>query len=137
MTDPADVGPRGIPAFKRIAVVLGVFCAVLFVGSGFVFWNYGWLHLQAAFADEQTQIFDEMRTQALQSTAPPDIAGSLGYVVNYYPSGSKQRTGSKLDRVVERHRTTVVREIIAHLRLTTGDDLGESPEVWIQKYSRR
>jgi len=117
--------------------VLGVFCALLFVGSGFLFWRYGYLHLQAAFADEQTQIFDEMRTRALQSTAPPDIAGSLAYVVIYYPSGSKQQAGSKLDRVVERHRTAVVRDIVAHLRRTTGQDLGESPELWIQKYAQK
>jgi hypothetical protein len=125
-----------IPALKRLAVVLGIFCAVLFVSSGYLFLSYGYLNLQAAFADEQTQIFDEMRTQALQSTAPSNIAGSLEYVVVYYASGSKQRTGSKLDRVVERHRTAVVREIIAHLRRVTGQDLGENPEPWIQKYAR-
>lgn len=126
-----------IPALKRLTVALGVFCVVLFVGSGFLFWSYGWLHVQAAFADEQTHIFDEMRTRALQSTSPPDIAGSLEYAVFYYPSGSKQRTGSRLDRVVERHRTAVVRDIVAHLRRTTGQDLGESPEPWIQKYAQR
>jgi len=126
-----------ISTLKRLAVVLGVFCAVLFVGSGFLFWSYNYLYLQAAFADEQTQIFDEMRMRALQSTVPPDIAGSLEYVVIYYPSGSKQRAGSKLDRVVERHRTTVVRDIVAHLRHTTGQDLGDSPEPWIQKYAQR
>ena len=126
-----------IPALKRLAVALGVFCAVLFVGSGFLFWSDGYLHLQAAFADEQTQIFDEMRTRTLQSTAPPDIAGSLEYVVIYYPSGSKHRAGSKLDRVVERHRTAVVRDIVAHLRRTTGQDLGKSPDAWIQKYAQR
>ncbi len=125
------------PALKRLVIVLGALCAVLFVCSGFLFWSYGYLHLQAAFADAQTQIFDEMRTQALQSSAPPDIAGSLEYVVTYYPSGSKQRAGSKLDRVVERHRTAVVRDIVAHLRSSTGQDLGESPEPWIQKYARR
>lgn len=126
-----------IPALKRLAVVLGVFCAVLFVGSGFLLWSHGWLHFQAAFADEQTQIFDQMRTQALQSTSPPDIAGSLEYAVFYYPSGSKQQAGSRLDRVVERHRMAVVRDIVAHLRRTTGQDLGESPEPWIQKYAQR
>ena len=126
-----------ISALKRLAIALGVFCAVLFVGSGFLFWSYGWLHVQAAFADEQTHIFDEMRTRALQSTSPPDIAGSLEYVVIYYPSGSKQRAGSKLDRVVERHRAAVVRDIVAHLRHTTGQDLGERPEPWIQKYAQR
>jgi hypothetical protein len=65
------------------------------------------------------------------------FSARLRYVISYYPSGSKQRTGSKLDRVVERHRTAVVRDIVAHLRRTTGQDLGEGPEPWIQKYAQR
>ena len=124
-------------AIKRLAVVLLAFCVALFVSSGFLLWNYGYLVLQAAFADDQTQIFDEMRTKALQSTAPSDIARSLEYVVNYYPSGTKQAAGSELDRVVERHRTAIVRDIVAHLRHITGQDLGDSPGPWIQKYSAR
>lgn len=126
-----------IPALKRLVLVLGVICAALFVGSGFLFWNYGNLQVQEAFADEQTQIFDDMRTRALQSAAPPDITGRLDYVISYYPSGSKQRMGSRLDRVVERHRTAVIRDMVAHLRRTTGQNLGESPEPWIQKYAPR
>ena len=128
---------RAMSNWRRVAIVLGVFCAVLLVGSGFLLWIHGSLHLRTAFADEQTQIFDDMRMRALQSTAAPDIAGSLEYVVFYYPSGSKQRAGSKLDRVVERHRTAVVRDIVAHLRRTTGQDLGDGPEPWIQKYAHR
>jgi hypothetical protein len=126
-----------ISGFKRLAIVLGVFCAVLLVASGFLYWCYGWLHIQTAMADDQTHIFDDMRTQALQSAAPHDISRSLEYVVFYYPSGTKQKTGSRLDRVVERHRTAVVREIIAHLRRTTGQDLGDNPEPWIQKYEKK
>lgn len=122
-----------ILGFKRLAVLLAS-CGILFVCSFVLFWSYGNLLPQAAFADDQTQIFDEMRAQALQATAPPDIARSLKYVVNYYPSGTKQPAGSDLDRVVERHRTAVVRDIIEHLRCTTGQDLGESPEPWIQSY---
>src|SRR5687768_9118493 len=124
------------PTYKRLAVALGVVCTILFVGSGFLFWSYVQLHIQAAFADEQTEVFDDMRTRALQSTAPSDIAGHLEYAVRYYPSGTKQWAGSGLDRVVERHRTAVVRDIVAHLRRTTGQDLGENPEPWIQKFAR-
>jgi hypothetical protein len=126
-----------MPALKRLALGLGVLCTLLFVGCGFLFWSCGWLHIQASFADEQTEIFDETRVRALQATSPPDIAGYLEYAVYYYPSGTKQRARTKLDRVVERYRTAVVRDIVAHLRHTTGQDLGESPEPWIQKYAKR
>lgn len=125
-----------IRALKRVVVVLGVLCAVLFVGSAFLLWNSGVLRLQVAFADDQTQILDEMRTQTLQSVSPPDIAGTLRYALEYCPSGTKRQEGSRLDRVVERLRTAIIRDIVAHLRHTTGLDLDENSEPWIQKYAR-
>ena len=125
-----------IPTLKRLAVVLGVFCVGLSVGGVFLLRSSVSLKLEAAFADEQTEVFDAMRTRALSSAVPDDIADSLSYVVSYYPSGSKQGEGTALDHVVERHRQAVVRDIVAHLRRTTGLDLGESPEPWILKYAR-
>jgi hypothetical protein len=125
-----------IPGYKRVTIVLGVVCVGLVVLSGWLFWSYGWLKVRVAFASEQTQIFDEMRTRALQSDAA-EAASCLEYVVGYYPSGSKQETGSRLDRMVERERTLAARDIIAHLRTKTGEDLGATPETWIQKYAKR
>ena len=123
-----------ISTLKRLIWALGITCLLLFAGGGLLFWNYGWLKIHAAFAEEQTRIFEDMRIKALQSTAPADIAGSLQYVVWYYPSGTKQDLGSRLDRTVERHRAATIREIIAHFRRITGQDLGDSPEPWLQKY---
>jgi hypothetical protein len=125
-----------ISGYKRLTIVLGVVCAGLLVLFGSLFWSYGWLKVRVAFASEQTQIFDEMRTRALQSDAA-EAAGCLEYVVGYYPSGSKQETGSRLDRMVERERTLAARDIIAYLRTKTGEDLGAGPETWIQKYAKR
>jgi hypothetical protein len=51
--------------------------------------------------------------------------------------GSKQEFGSQLDRMVERERTLAVRDIISYLRTKTGQDLGENPEPWIQKYAKK
>jgi ABC-type phosphate/phosphonate transport system permease subunit len=98
-------------------------------------WNFGRLQLEAAFAEDQTRIFDDMRQQALQSDAT-GAAESLGYVVNYYPSGTKQRAGSRLDKVVERERASVTHDIISYLRQKTGEDLGENSEAWIKKYAK-
>jgi len=125
-----------MPGYKRLAIALGVLAVALLVLSGYLFWSYGWLKVRVAFASEQTQIFEEMRTRALQSEAA-GAAGCLEYVVGYYPSGSKQETGSRLDRMVERERGLAVRDIVAYLRTKTNEDLGASPEAWIQKYARR
>ena len=125
-----------IPGYKRLTIALVVGCVGLLVLCGSLFWSHGWLTIRVAWASEQTKIFDEMRTQALQSDAST-AAGCLEYVVSYYPSGSKQEKGSRLDRMVELERELAAREIVAYLRSKTGQDLGESPETWIQKYAKR
>ena len=123
-------------AYKRLTIALGVVCIGLVILYGRLVWTNGLLKIRVAFASEQTQIFDDMRTRALQSDAA-GAAGCLEYVVGYYPSGTKQQTGSRLDRIVERQRAFVVRDIVAYLRSKTGEDLGESPEAWIQKYAKK
>jgi hypothetical protein len=123
-----------IPGYKRLTITLSLACVVLVVLYGCLFLNYGSLKIEVAFASEQTQIFEEMRTQALQSDAA-GAATCLRYIVRYYPSGTKQQTSSRLDRMVERERTQAERDIISYLRTKTSQDLGESPEAWIQKYA--
>ena len=125
-----------ISGYKRLTIVLGVLCVGLVILCGSLFWSHGWLTIRVAWASEQTKIFDEMRTRALTSD-PAGAVGCLEYVVGYYPSGSKQETGSRLDRMVERERALVARDIVAYLRTKTGEDLGESPEAWIQKYAKK
>src|SRR6266404_7940002 len=112
-----------IRGHKRLTVALGVVCVGFVVLLGCLFWSHGWLKIRVAFASEQTQIFEEMRTKALQSDAA-GAAGCLEYVVGYYPSGSKQEAGSRLDRMVELERTLAARDIVAYLRTKTGEDLG-------------
>src|SRR5262245_41006246 len=125
-----------ISAHKRLTIALGVGCIGLLVLAGYLFWSHGWLTIRVAWASEQTQVFEEMRARALQSSAT-EAAACLQYVVHYYESGSKQETGSRLDRMVERERQRSARDILAYLRSKTGQDLGESPEAWIQRYPRR
>jgi hypothetical protein len=125
-----------IPAYKRLTIALCFGVLGLLVLSALLCCRYGSLKMRVAFASEQTQIFEEMRAKALQSDAA-GAAGCLGYVVSYYPSGNKQESGSRLDRMVERERVLAERDIIAYLRTKTGEDLGASPETWIQKYAKR
>jgi hypothetical protein len=122
-----------ISTYKRIIIVLSVVCVALLTVNGMFLWNHGRRTIELAFADEQTRIFDEMRVKATQS-GPADAVGYMQYAITYYPSGTKQRAGSQLDRIVERERGCAVREIICHLRATTKEDLGENPSPWIKKY---
>jgi hypothetical protein len=125
-----------ISFYKRLTVLIGVVCFGLIVLCGWLFWKHGWLTIQVAFASEQTQIFEDMRAKALENDAGT-AADCLRYTIWYYPSGSKQEKGSRLDRMVERERARAVRDIIAYLRTKTGQDLGDNPEAWIEKYGKK
>lgn len=119
-----------------LAVLSAAFVSLL-LGAGALLYQYGWLKVEVAFAEEQTEIFEAMRTQARAASDAKTAADCLNYVVNYYPSGSKQQTGSRLDTIVERARAIAKQEIIADLRARTGENLGDDPQVWIEKYARQ
>lgn len=125
-----------IPGYRRLTIALSLVCVGLVVLSACLYWNHASTTIRVAFASEQTKIFEEMRTRALQTDAT-GAAACLEYVVGYYPSGTKQESGSRLDRIVEHERSIAVRDIVTHLRTKTGEDLGEKPDVWIKKYARK
>ena len=104
-----------ILGYKRVTVILSIVCVALVALSVSLFVGYAPLKLRLMMASEQVHIFEEMRSRALQGS-PSDAAGCLEYVVGYYPSGTKQVVGSRLDRLVEQARASVVREILAYLR---------------------
>jgi hypothetical protein len=134
MSNPTAVGPVRASQFL-IALVIAVAIASGWLVSGWLFWRYGWLSVQVAWASDQIEIIEEMREQALQGKAGK-AASCLAYAVSYHPSGTKQQTGSRLDRIVEQARASAVRDIVAHLRRVTGEDLGDDPEAWIRKYAK-
>lgn len=134
MNAPNDSGTQRRKAilWRLLKTVLLVLPWVL---AGWLFFRYAEKTILVAFADEQTQIFEEMRARALQARTPGEASGYLEYAVNYYPSGTKQDTGTRLDRMVERARQANIREMIAHLRVQTGQDLGDDPGPWIARFA--
>ncbi len=122
--------------YKRATIGLCIACAGLVALNCYFVWSYAWLQVQVAFASEQTRVFEQMSVKAAANDEDVALA-SLEYVVSYYPSGTKQEKGSRLDLIVERERAFAVKEIIAHLRVKTGKDFGDSPEAWIQKYAKK
>jgi hypothetical protein len=120
---------------NSLIALLGFAALLLAILLGWQSWNHARLKIEVAFADEQTRIFEDMRQQAFGGS-PSGAAEALAYAVNYYPSGTKQREGSRLDKVVERARASVVRDIVSGLRQKTGENLGEKPEAWIEKYAK-
>ncbi len=80
-----------------------------------------------------------MVTKASQSLSqtPPNVEGAVSHLVythGYYPSGTKQTQGSRLDSIVERFRSVAETRIIKMLRDATGKDLGNSMEDWVAEF---
>ena len=121
---------------KRIGiVVLSVIAFAACVFSVWLFSHNVLNSIQQNFADEQTLIFSDMvakSSDALQKT-PPDVKSAVGfleYTHYYYPSGSKQTSGSALDNIVERSRTAAEQQIVDMLNSATGKDSGSVSD-WI------
>lgn len=119
--------------YKRLAIVLGVALVLIALLLGMFVFDYVVLAVHVALANEQTQIFEQMRSQALEAT-PEKAVEYLEYAAYYYPSGTKQVAGSPLDRTVERARQFAIASIIANLRAKTGRDLGDDPKQWIDEF---
>jgi hypothetical protein len=116
---------RTVVAIFVAAVALSC-CAYL----GWVNFRY---QIQLRFAVGQVQTFEQLKESALSSIEPEE---DLQAVLDHYPSGTKQAHGTKLDWLVENARSNAVREIIIHLRLKTGKDLGSEPSKWIEVLRR-
>lgn len=108
-------------------IVLACLCALFAV-------KYSLLKVRLAFADDQVAIFEDMKASAAVTTDLKELSSKLEYVVNYYPSGTKQTSGSQLDRIVEAARSNAMDAIIARLRSVTGKDLGNAPQQWLKEY---
>ena len=88
--------------------------------------------MEVSYARNVVFHLQEDRDAALQSNVP-DAAKRLLYVSEGH--NTKQSPGSPLDQMCNLQRRNVMRDIIAYLRTKTGEDFGDKPEPWIQKYA--
>lgn len=119
---------------KALNNSLTLMVAFLLVAAGGMAYQYGKLRLRLTMANEQVKIFELMRVKAL-AVSPKEAAECLKYVQDYYPSGTKQVTGSRLDQLVEAARAGVMREMLDELRSRTSQDVGSDPAKWIELFS--
>jgi hypothetical protein len=116
---------------KSGKIVFLVFVLIITLVAGFFLARYYLLLYRVLHATQQIETFYDLRSKALQSDTDEGVQ-CLANVLGLFPSGTMQETGSPLDRMVERARESVAREIVAYLRKKSPEDLGEDPEKWIQ-----
>ena len=78
--------------------------------------------IRLAFARDQIEIFYEMVKRTKPGTEPESETASA--VRDYYPSGTKQVSGSQIDGIVELCRQFAIDEIA---RISSGDTANPNP----------
>jgi hypothetical protein len=116
-----------IPRWKKVAAGLGIF----FVFAYFFLTDMS-RGIEAAYARRVVFSLQRDRDEALRSDVP-GAAERLSWANQGH--NTKQKPGSPLDQICNLQRSNVVRDIIVYLRAKTGEDLGDRPEPWIQKYA--
>jgi hypothetical protein len=116
-------------------IALIVLLVLAVVALGWLFVEYFRLGLHAYYADAQTEVFDELRQEAMAGDLQKAVE-CLENVACHHLPGTKQVEGSSLYDIVERARRSAVREIIANLRQRTGKDFGDDPDTWIKEYRK-
>ncbi len=92
--------------------------------------------IQTFVAWDQMYVFREYSRIERVSNDPKEIAQCLRSIARDYPSGTKQKTGNCLDKMVEIAREAYARLCIEHLRKLTQKDLGDDPKAWIEAYDK-
>jgi hypothetical protein len=115
-----------------------------------------------AFVQDLTthaEVVEQYREGGLNGATPAVTAKCLKHAVEFqipeWSSGSvdqPESVGSKLfatapqstrhyvtqlQRMVARERTAAIRDLIAHLRTTTGQNLGDDPQKWINEFANK
>ena len=90
---------------KNIVILV---LALLAIGCLVQWFN---IRIRAAFAEEQTQYFEEALRKGASTTTQSEVDTLIEAVRIYYPSGSKQISGSHLDRMVERGRRLAIEQL--------------------------
>jgi hypothetical protein len=128
-----------IASYKRLTALLAVGIVLLL---GLVWQLNLKLHMALLDARESEQStwvevreLDKCRDRALQAE-PQKAVEYLDMLDQSPPREWTARRGNP-GRVIEIERASAIREVIAYLRKKTGEDLGDDPKRWIEKYGKK
>lgn len=122
-----------LAGYRRITVTLLVAVVILLAAL----WNSAWQRTYAKWdakdARLSVRMIEKMRYKAVHSPAP-EAALCLQEIVGYRADWNWQRSDLRLGELVDSERTAAIRDVIEHLKRITGEDLGETPDKWIENY---
>lgn len=103
---------------KKLLVFVPLVLLVLVTASHvYLFIAHLRLRVELVHAEDQIQVFRQSRNDAV-GAAPHEIQAHIRYVEAYYPSDTKQQTGTRLDNIVEAVRADCLRDMQLRLQDT-------------------
>ncbi|MCP5521881.1 MAG: hypothetical protein H7A46_10085 [Verrucomicrobiales bacterium] len=123
---------------KRLIFVLSLVTAILAVLAAWGWGRFVMAEIDAALADGWTDMLQEGRDAALAETNVTEVADTLRWVGRFYRPPEPPASGIERHHyhLMERVRASLQQDLVAHLRQLTGDQLGDDPKLWVQKYAK-
>ncbi|MEW6305800.1 MAG: hypothetical protein AB1705_20165 [Verrucomicrobiota bacterium] len=123
-----------ITRHKILSCVLGVLSVALVIGLLVTLGRWNRYRVDVRYAHDIVGRFNSERDLAMK--------GELSETVQYlgqlhFPEGQPSPFTGSLSYFVETQRRRAVHDVIVYLRAKTGEDLGDAPEAWIQKYAKK
>lgn len=123
-----------ITRHKILNCALGVFSAALLIGLLVTLGRWNRYRVDVRYAHDIVGGFDSKRDLAMRG----DLSDTVQYLEQlHFPEGQPSPFTGSLSYFVETQRRRAVHDVIVYLRAKTGEDLGDKPEAWIQKYAKK
>lgn len=123
---------------KRLVVGLSAAAVILAALAAWGWARATMSELHAVLVDGWSEMLQEGRDAALESTNVTEVAKTLRWMGHLHRP--PETPASPIERrhynMMERIRLGCQRDIVFHLRQLTGDQLGDDPKLWIEKYAK-
>jgi hypothetical protein len=120
-----------IIGYKRVAILTSLLSVALLALAGYFAIKSANHQDEEQGAWSEIRDYGKWRDAALQSE--PEGAAWMLQIITTSPRRTTN-SPSPLVRIIERERERDVRDVIEYLRRKTGEDLGDDPAKWIEKY---
>ena len=119
-------------AYKRLTVILLLTTVLSIAGAARLGWKWSRDKVDIGAALRVMSEYDKTRNR-LNKMAVDETISYLELVEHT----SLAAQNKSVTTILERERARMIRDVVGSLRTKTGEDLGESPDKWIQKYGAK
>jgi hypothetical protein len=128
------LGGVTIRAYKRLTVALGIVVLALGIEALYLFIVVAKLQGTEIHTAKAVQSFSEAQDTACKAD-PTQAVRELQFMLDWKPV--YYRSNSAHAFIIDHSRAQALSNVLSYLRKKTGEDLGDDPHAWIQRYQSR